>query len=584
MKWLVFIVVLLSVTALTFVPSTADFALLLNDFERIKIVLPENTFHGELPKGFVCFFGKLSLNISTIFELFESEDFERLENAVQFSLVTDDPEWIEENLPEVAEKNEQIQNGDLFYFVSPSMVEDVKALIEGRLTALELNEAATIHGRLRGLPLIGIVLHLIGFNEGIPTEDELLVKIEDTVTDISLQSKKVCKSEWELTLLEKRKVPDGLKTLIDADVSVLLPISLLGQIPEELREEIGLEFEGLDEMIALANFISFSVSEEDQKLLISFDMDEEDVQKAVEVLEKAGFEAQNEGEFITIQFENAKMQIPRAGGICLLVSNVDEQDVIDVDPNTVVRFTLKMEGSILDVVLVRDTCSLIMNAKVSNGLLRDFLAEMLAEFQPKPEELTILENIAQTIDDYYYHARIEPPEDLQELKILLDEELPDGVFYSRTEEGGMFVVEIGIVTPLALTITEETIERFTGWDIDSVTIDREAQTISVIRTYEKLETPSASEILKDLVEGIRSYVADFGELPESLEDVLFWYTWLPYSLLDKMSYEFDEIEGTVTLKLATEEEVDEDFAETLSLEKLYREDGSIVVIFKIEGF
>jgi hypothetical protein len=61
-----------------------------------------------------------------------------------------------------------------------------------------------------------------------------------------------------------------------------------------------------------------------------------------------------------------------------------------------------------------------------------------------------------------------------------------------------------------------------------------------------------------------------------------WYTGLPYSVVELIDYEVDEDARTITLKLKSDEEIDEALIEELSLEKLFHEDGWIVVIFKVE--
>jgi len=89
MRWLiVFSTVVVSIAVLPFVPVTADFALLINEFNHLKKILPDNLFVSELPEGFLCSFGKLTLNLAAAFEVFESEDIEKLQNAIEISVVT----------------------------------------------------------------------------------------------------------------------------------------------------------------------------------------------------------------------------------------------------------------------------------------------------------------------------------------------------------------------------------------------------------------------------------------------------------------------------------------------------------------
>ncbi|WP_448515953.1 hypothetical protein [Pseudothermotoga sp.] len=583
MRWfIVLVTILTSVMALAFVPITADFALLINEFDHIRNLLPQGTFTGELPEGFLCFFGKLTLNLAAAFEIFESEDIERLQSAVETSVVTNDPEWVKKNLPEIVQNSELIEAGDLYYFAGPSMVDDVKALIDGKLPDLELDRTTAIHGRLRAVPLLGIFLHLLGFNEGVPTEDEFVMKIEDELVNLSITSKKVCKSDWELKQLEKKGVPKGLKTLTQADVNILLPTSFLRQLPSELVEEFGFDMEGLDEILSRTTYVSISMAQEGERILVSFHVQEKDVQDAVRVLEAKGLEPKWEDNFILFESGGFTLKIPSNGGVGLIFSNVRDGDMKDVDPGAILRFALSMEGSIVDVSLFRDACSVIVKAKVSSVLLKELLSEIFSEFMPKPSEFRTLQRIVQAIDDVHYYENRNPPENIQELEALLGEDLPESVLYSRKEEDGSFLVELGIVSPLALSLSEEDVVRFMDYNVNWAKIDKEKQIILVFKSYEKYEMPPASEIIQSLVEAFRSYVADYEEFPEDLGDVVVWYTWLPYSVIELIDYEVDEDAGTITLKLKSDEEIDEALIEELSLEKLFHEDGWIVVIFKLE--
>jgi len=201
---------------------------------------------------------------------------------------------------------------------------------------------------------------------------------------------------------------------------------------------------------------------------------------------------------------------------------------------------------------------------------------------PKPSEFKTLERIVQAIDDAHDYESRNPPEDLEELEALLGESLPENVLYSRKEEDGSFLVEIGIVSPLALSLSEEDVARFMNYSVNWAKIDKEKQIIFVYKSYEKYEMPSASEIIQSLVKAFRSYVADYEQFPDDLGIVVPWYTGLPYSVVELIDYEVDEDARTITLKLKSDEEIDEALIEELSLEKLFHEDGWIVVIFKVE--
>ncbi len=583
MRWLiVFSTVVVSIAVLAFVPVTADFALLINEFNHLKKILPDNLLVSELPEGFLCSFGKLTLNLAAAFEVFESEDIEKLQNAIEISVVTNDPEWVKKNLPEVVKNSELIEADDLYYFAGPSMVEDVRALIEGKLPSLELDRTTMIHGRLRTVPLLGIFLHLFGFNEGVPIEDEFVMKIEDEVLNLLITSKKVCKSDWELKQLEKKVAPKGLKTLTQADVNILLPTPFLRQLTWELVEEFAFDMRGLDEILSKTTYVSISMAQEGERMLVSFHLQEKDVQDVVTALEAKDLVSKQEGEFILFESDDFTLKIPTKGGIGLIFSNVRDEDMKDVDPSAISRFALSMEGSIVDVSLFRDACSVIVKAKVSSSLLKGWLSELLYNFMPKPSEFKTLERIVQAIDDAHDYESRNPPEDLEELEALLGESLPENVLYSRKEEDGSFLVEIGIVSPLALSLSEEDVARFMNYSVNWAKIDKEKQIIFVYKSYEKYEMPSTSEIIQSLVEAFRSYVADYEQFPDDLGIVVPWYTGLPYSVVELIDYEVDEDARTITLKLKSDEEIDEALIEELSLEKLFHEDGWIVVIFKVE--
>ncbi|HBT39404.1 MAG: hypothetical protein XD58_0826 [Thermotoga sp. 50_1627] len=583
MRWfIVFITILTSAMVLAFVPITSDFALLINRFDCVKDLLPQGTFTSEVPGGFVCFFGKLTLNLAMAFEVFESEELEDMQNVAEISVVTDEPEWVRENLSEIIQNSELIESNGLYYFASPSMIEDVKALIEGRVSSLELDRTKAIHGRLRTVPLLGILLHLIGLNEGIPIEDEFVMDMEGDKVNLLITSKKACKSDWELTQLEKKDVPQGLKTLVRADVRLLLPTSLLKQVPAEFLEEFALDLGGLEEILAKSSYTSISMAQEEEKILISFNLQEKDVQDVLNALEAKGLESKQEAEFITYQGEDFTLKVPLKGGIGLLFYNVNDEDMKDVEPGAILRFALSLEGSIVDVSLFRDACSVIVKANVSSALLREALAEIFSEFVPEPAEIEILRNIVQAIDDAYYFQGKNPPENLQELEALLGQDLPENVLYSCREEDGTLVAEIGIVSPVALTLSEWDVMELMYYNVAEVRIDKEKQIIFIFKNYEKYEMPPVSETIQSLVEAFRSYVADYEDFPDSLEEVVLGYTWLPYSVIELIDYEADANTRTITLKLASDEEVDETLIEELALEKLFREDGWIVVIFKVE--
>ncbi|KAF2958467.1 hypothetical protein AS159_01840 [Thermotoga sp. Ku-13t] len=585
-RLIVFVLVLFAFTVLAMVPITADFALLVNDFSKLNELLPENMMIREIPSGFLCFFGKLTLNVFSLFEVVESEDVGALKNVAEFAVVSNDATWVKTYLSQVVQNHEMLEKNELYYFVGPSMMEDVKAMIEGELASMELNTDATIYGRIRSIPVLGIVFHLLGFSEGTPLEDEFALNVGDESVNILIRCRKTCKSDWELAQLANKTIPQGLKMLPRAEVGILVPVFLLKQLPEEIMEELGLSsMEGVDVILSKATFLTFNVSQAERKLLVSFDLEKDEVQEILGMFKEEASEIRQEEQYAVIQLDEITLKLPLEGGVALLYSNVSDQEMLDVEPGTMAKFMLLLDGSIVDVAFFREGCSPVLKAKVSTPLLKEFLSQIVSEFMPTPDELKMLQRILETIDDAYYYENRNPPEDLQALRVLLGErfvEVPEEIFYSRREENGTLLIEVGIRTPLALSISENEVRDFIGYSVDSVKIDRENLTVSVIMKYEKLEVPSADKIIRDLVGAFKSYVADFDELPQNIEDVLTGYTWLPFSVMDMISYEIDSETGTVTLKLMSDEDVGGELVEELSLEKLFREDGNIVVIFKVK--
>lgn len=585
-RLIVFVLVLFGFSLLAMVPITADFVLLVNDFSKLNELLPESMVIREIPSGFLCFFGKLTLNVFSLFEAVESEEVEVLKNVAELAVVSNDATWVKTYLSQVVQNHEMLEKNELYYFVGPSMMEDVKAMIEGELASMELNTDATIYGRIRSIPVLGIVFHLLGFSEGTPMEDEFALDVGDESVNILIRCRKTCKSDWELAQLANKTIPQGLKMLSRAEMGILVPTTLLKQLPEEIMGELGLSsLKGMEVILSKATFLTFSVLQSERKLLVSFDLEKDEVQEILGMLKEEASEIVHEGQYAVLQLAEITLKLPLEGGVALLYSNVSGQEMVDVEPGTMMKFMLLLEGSIVDVVLLRDGCSPVVKAKVSPLLLKEFLSQIVSEFAPTPDELKMLRTILETIDDAYYYENKNPPEDLQALRALLGEkfaQVPEGILYSCREENGILLIEVGIRTPLALSINENEVRDFIGYSVDSAKIDRENLTISLIMKYEKLGVPPADKIIKDLVGAFRSYVADFDHLPQNIEDVLLGYTWLPFSVIDMISYEIDSETGTVTLRLMSDEDVGGELVEELSLERLFREDGNIAVIFKVK--
>jgi len=161
------------------------------------------------------------------------------------------------------------------------------------------------------------------------------MKIEDEVVNLLITSKKVCKSDWELKQLEKKGAPKGLKTLTQADVNILLPTSFLRQLTWELVEEFAFDMRGLDEILSKTTYVSISMAQEGERMLVSFHLQEKDVQDVVTALEAKDLVSKQEGEFILFESDNFTLKIPTKGGIGLIFSNVRDEDMKDVDPSAI---------------------------------------------------------------------------------------------------------------------------------------------------------------------------------------------------------------------------------------------------------
>lgn len=582
-KLLILIIFLPSVAVLSLVPVTADFALILNDLGKVHDLLPEVARMEKPSAGFVCFFGKLTLNLPTIFQIIESEKLKEAQNIIDLSVVTNDPEWVKTNLQQIVQDKTFIQHEDVFYFVSDIMMEDVKAMTQGKLAKLELDKTVLIHGKLRTVPILGMLLHLLGFSEGIPIEDEFTLNIDqDEIVKMVITSKKVCKSDWELEQLAKKAAPRGLKVLPKADLVLLLPTSLSRQIPAELMEEFDLDLGELSSVIFRSNFIALSVFQEDSKLSISFDVEKNFIEELLKQFEEMNVNVQQTNDWIVIGFEEFTLKVPSKGGIAFLLSNVEERDLIEIETNLLAKLSFSQEELFVDVSMSRDGCSLIIDAKISSVLLKELLSDILADLLPLPEEIETLQKIIEAIDDAHYYENANPPENLEQLQSLLEEKLPGNVLYTCEEDDGTFIVRVGVKTELANRLDEDWIYKMIEIDVDEIEIDRKNQIIYFIKSYEKYELPSISEIVRDLVEGFRMYYADFGELPDDLKTVRVWYTWLPSSTDEIVSFTAKAEERKVILKIKSDEELEEDLIEELSLEEILYENGNIIVAFKVE--
>ncbi|MCX7813476.1 MAG: hypothetical protein N2250_07525 [Pseudothermotoga sp.] len=575
-------ILLPSIVALSLVPITADFALILNDIEMVQNILPLTVKSKGPSTGFVCFFGKLTLNLPAFFEIIGSEDLEKMQDFLDVSIVTNDPEWAETNLQQFIQGKTPIQHEGMHYFVSKIMLEDVEAMVQGKLAGLELDRTVLVHGRIRTVPILGIILHLLGFSEGIPIEDEFTLNIDhDDILSMHIVSKKVCKSDWELEQLRKKSAPHGLKVLPDADLILIVPTSLLRQVPGEFIEEFDMDFDELGSIAQGSTFIALSASQKDSKLAISFDIEQKFIEKLVEQFEERA-SVQRTDDWIIAVSEDFTLKVPSKGGVAFLLFNVEEQDLIGIEMNVVARFSLSQEELFIDVSISRDGCSLIIDAKISSSALKELLSEILSDLLPMPEELKMLQKILNVIDEAYYYENANPPENLEQLQSLIGEELSKDILYSREEQDVTFIVRVGIKTDLVEHFSEDDIYEIIEIAVDEIEIDELNRIIYFIKSYEKYELPSIPEIVRNLVEGFRMYYRDYGTLPEDLKEVLVWYTWLPSTVREMVDFSGENEEKRITLKIKSDEELEKDLIEELSLEKVVYENGVMIVIFKVE--
>ncbi|MGJ8455573.1 hypothetical protein ACSFC1_09745 [Pseudothermotoga sp. U03pept] len=588
MKKVVLLVSLLvCVYLFAYVPATSDYVLLLRDLETVNSFLPPISRFQSTTKGFVCFFGKLSLNLSSLVGLFETEEFGEVQDLLSVSIVTDDPNWVKTNLSELVESHELIQSGDLYYFVTPSMLEDVRAMIDGEIPAFELPETQSIYVKIRTIPIFGIIFHLLGFNEGVPVEDEISVNLESETAVILIKAVKEGKFDWEIKKIRYSSVPDGLKVLRDAQFSLIMPTTLLKQLPTEILEELEIDFEELDFIFSKATSIALSFSEEMSKFAVFFDLKNEFLDDLLEKFKEWGVSVKTTEDFVYVELDELTAVLPTKGGIAqILSSNVAEKDLVKIEGGMIGKISFKEADMFVDLSLSREGCSVIVNATVSKNVISELLKQILSEFLPKLPEMKLIIDIIQHIDEMTDYMYLDPPETIEELADIIPAEFVDRLSYERKEEDGKWVVSIGVKSDLVDYLTENDVMEVLSYYsyVDSVRFDLDNKIIYVTKTYKKAEPFPLYNLVEDLVTGISWYYEDFGSMPENLKDLVYWYFDSPEWLFDSVTYDHTTDGETITVRLeiTTDQETDlEELIQDLDLKEAFYENGKLIVIFEI---
>lgn len=584
-KVLLLVAVFVCIHAFAFVPITADYVLFLKDFETLNSFLPQNSRLSDYTDGFVCFFGKMKLDLSGLVGLIETEEFSNAQNLLDISIVTNDPDWFKKNFLAFLVNREVIQVNDLYYFVSATMVEDVKAMINDQIPKMKLNEDAAIYVKMQTVPIIGIVLHLLGFSEGVPVDDEISVSFDSDTAKILIKSNKSHRTELEVKRAQSQVLPKGLRILKDAQFSLVVPISILDQIPTEVMGEVEIDLEKFEFIFTKATGISLSFSEDTSKFALFFDFKEESLEDLIDYFGTLGASARKTEDFIYLSSDEFVAVLPTKGGIAEVLSkNVDEKDLIPVEDGALGRIVFKQDSIFADLSLHREDCSVVLEARLSKDLISTVLSEILSEFLPKPEEMNLLNDIIDSIDFVCYYLYLDPPENINEIEHNISSEgLSDRVVYERREEDNHWIVKVGIKTDLVDTMTEDDVMNNLSVEVDDVQIDKENRFIYVTKIYEKFQLPSMRELITDFVEAIRQYYEDNEVAPQNLNELIYWYVEYPEDVLDILEYEQESSGEKTTIKLSvsTDEEVDESLVEELNLKDLFHKDGVLTVVFEL---
>ncbi len=577
------LIALLFTQIFAYIPATADYVIFLKDFDILNSFLPPTSRLNDHTEGFVCFFGKMTLNLSSLIGLIETETPANVQNLLDVSIVTDDPEWVKKNFSALLDGHQIIQADGLYYFVSAMMLEDVKAMIKGQVSSIKPDENLTVYVKMQTVPIIGIVLHLLGLNEGVPVEDEMKVVFDSNIAKILVKSNKSSRSDWEAKRAQSQVLPKGLKILKDAQFSLMMPVSILSQIPAELLEEIGVDLSNFELIFSKAKNISLSFSQDMSKFAMFFDFKEDSIEELSEYFSELGAYIRRTEDFIYLYSDEFTGVLAVKGGISEILSkNVDEKDLVAVEDGVLGRISFKQDNLFADLSLYRENCSVILNLELSKDLISDLISEILSELLPKPEELNLLNEMIDSIDFRCYFMYLDPPENIEELKTI-PEKFIDRITYQRKEEDDGWFITIGVKTDLADTLTEKDLMNMLSVTVDKIQIDRENKIIYIAKRYEKSQLPSAQNLITDFVNGIRQYYQDFQLVPEDLGQLLSWYVFYPEQVLDQIVYEPQSVgeKTTVKLTITIDEKVDESMVEELQLKDLFYEDGKLIVTFEL---
>lgn len=576
-------IVFVCIYIFAYVPATADYVIFLKDFEKINSLLPPNMKFSDETDAFVCLFGKMTLNLSSLMEFIETEELAEDRSLLDLSVVTSDPDWVKKNFSSFLKDHQVVEANGLHYFVSSAMLQDVNAMINGKIPKIDLNTDVSIYVKLRTVPMIGIILHLLGFNEGAPVEDEISVTFDSDIAKVLIKSNKTSRYDFEIERAQSQTLPKGLKLLKDAQFSLVIPTSVLNQIPPEIMEEVELDLEDFASIFVKSSAVCLSFAEDMSKVALFFDFQEESLEDLIKYFEEAGASVRRTQDFVYLSSDEFVALLPVKGGIGeVLSNNVDEKELISVEEGILGRINLRQDDIFVDLSLYREGCSVIMDLKLSQDTISYVLNEILSEFLPKPREISLLNDIIDSIDfqaDFMYS---DPPEDVSSLGVV-PEEYIGRIIYERKEEDENWVVTVGVKTDLADTLTEQDVIMSLSVTVDSVRIDRENKIVYVIKSYEKYQMPSAEDLIINLVDAIRSYYEEYDLAPETLDELLFWYVDYPEQVLNAVEYEQKSSDDkiVVTLGIETDEEVGDYLIEDLRLNDLFYKDGKVTVVFEL---
>lgn len=566
-----------------YIPATADYVIFLKDFQTINSLLPPNMRFSDDANAFVCVFGKMTLNLSSLAGLIETEELGNAKNLLDLSVVTDDPEWVKKNFSEFLQGHQVVQVGELCYFVSSAMLQDVNAMINGQIPKIELNTNAAIYVKMRTVPMIGIILHLLGFSEGVPVEDEISVVFDSDIAKVLIKSNKTPRFDLETVRAQSQTPPKGFKILKDAEFSLMMPTSILNQIPSEIMEEAEMDLEDFGFIFAKSRAVCLSFAQEMSKVALFFDFEEKSLEELVEYFQKAGAFVRRTQDFVYLSSDEFVAVLPVKGGIAEVLSkDIDDKELIPAEDGVLGKVSFRQDNIFVDFSFYRENCSVIMDLRLSKDTISLVLDEILSEFLPKPEELNLLNDVIDSIDYQCYLMYADPPVDIAELNVV-SEKFVDRVVYEREEKDSEWVVTLGVKTDLVDTMTEQDVLNSLDVIVDSVQVDKQNRFIYVVKSYEKYQMPSAQDLVIDFVNAIRSYYKDYGAAPEALDELLLWYVDYPEQVLEMLEYEqrSSNRKTTITLGVITDEKVEQSLIEDLNLKDLSCKDGKVTVIFEL---